>query len=150
MRRILLLICILILALSVVNWIIWHVLGLIAIVVGLALCLFITLIAYNLIRSALQEKSQATAQAQGGDYKVWDTHNENVQLFAFEPTLNQIVQSGQEPQASQIAFQSFTIANNTKVSILEDNGGDAIKVRVLDPALKEKVGWVARTAIVRQ
>ncbi len=136
--------------LIIINWVFWHLLGLVAILLGLAFWLAVVLVIGYFIYSALQPSLKSNKGNDVIAYKLWDTHGHRVQVFRSRPTIQDLVTSASAAGSSGESKNTFSIANDTRVSILEDTGGEAIKIRILDESAKEKLGWVSRSVLVRE
>lgn len=134
-------------ALLIAHYILMHVIGVIAAVLWLvfvAACL--AGLAY-FIYAWVQMRQDAKPSVP--KFLVWDTYNKNVQIFLEEPTIEDIVHGVSEPEQYLRAGAVLEVPNSTGVSILEDKGAMAVKIKVIDGDSKEKIGWVSRTLLVR-
>jgi hypothetical protein len=133
--------------LLVANYILWHVIGFIALVLWLFFVVACLAGLAYFIYAYVQGKQ--AGQPSRPQFLVWDSHNQNVQIFYKEPTIEDIVQGVSEPAQYLQSGQVEEVPNSTCVSILEDKGGMAVKVKIIDGNAKEKIGWVSRTLLVR-
>ncbi|MDR3613915.1 MAG: hypothetical protein P4L53_10115 [Candidatus Obscuribacterales bacterium] len=133
--------------LLIANYILMHVIGFIALVLWL---LFVVAclagLAYFIY--AFVQGKQAALPSQP-KFLVWDTYNQSVQIFFDEPTIEDIVQGVSEPEKYLEAGKVQEVPNSTGVTILEDKGSMAVKIKIIDGNAKEKIGWVSRTLLVR-
>ncbi len=136
-----------IVGLLVFNFIFWHLLGLIAMVLWIGIALAAVAGIGYVVFSLLQKDKQPAQPAV--NYKIFDTRNPHVQVYRSEPTIQDLVSTAAGLGAEDEG-QAFNIANDTRVSILEDRGRESIKVKILDKGAKEKVGWVARSSLVKE
>jgi hypothetical protein len=137
----------LIAGLLIANYILWHVIGFIA---GVLWLLFVVACLAGLayfIYAYVQGKQ--VPKPSSPQFLVWDTHNQKVQIFYEEPTIEDIVHGVSEPQHYLQAGKVQEVPNSTSVSILEDKGAMAVKIKIIDGEAKEKIGWVSRTLLVR-
>jgi hypothetical protein len=136
-----------IIGLIIVSWIVLHVIGLIWMLVWIAMSLAVIAGIGYVVYCALQKnKPQPTAAI---SYKLFDTRAPHVQVYRAEPTIQDLVSTAAGRDMPE-SGEGFTIANETRVSILEDTGRESIKIKILDKDIKEKVGWVARSSLVRE
>lgn len=137
----------LVVGLLVANYILMHVIGFFAAVLWL---LFVVACLAGLayfVYAYVQGKQ--AAKPSKPKFLVWDTYNKNVQIFFEEPTIEDIVLGVSEPEKYLEAGKCEEVPNSTGVSILEDKGSMAVKIRVIDGDYREKIGWVSRTLLVR-
>jgi hypothetical protein len=136
-----------IIGLVILSWVVLHVIGLIWMLLWIAVSLAVIAGIGYVVYCALQKNQpQKTAAI---SYKLFDTRGPLVQVYRSEPTIQDLVSTAagrDTPESSE----GFTIANETRVSILEDTGRESIKIKILDKDTKEKVGWVARSSLVRE
>jgi hypothetical protein len=133
--------------LLIANYVLMHVIGLIAAVLWL---LFVVACLAGLayfIYAYVQGKQ--VAKPSQPKFLVWDTYNQSVQIFFDEPTIEDIVQGVAEPEKYLQSGKVDEVPNSTGVTILEDKGSMAVKIKVTDGDAKEKIGWVSRTLLVR-
>ena len=133
--------------LLIANYILMHVIGVIAAVLWLVFvgaCLAgLAYFIYALVQMKQEVKPTVPK------FLVWDTYNKNVQIFFQEPTIEDIVHGVSEPEQYLRAGTVLEVPNSTGVSILEDKGAMAVKIKVVDGDSKEKIGWVSRSLLVR-
>jgi hypothetical protein len=134
-------------AVLIANYILWHVLGFIANVLWL-LFVVACLAGCAYFVYAYTQGKQATKPTRP-KFLVWDTYSQSVQIFFEEPTIEDIVQGVSEPEKYLEAGMVEEVPNSTGVTILEDKGTMAVKIKVIDGDAKEKIGWVSRTLLVR-
>lgn len=132
-----------IVGLIVASWIVLHIIGLIWIMLSIAVTLAVVAgIGYILYTAFLKNKEEPAPVV---SYKVFDTNGPQVRVYRAEPSLQDLVSTDASPDK-----QEFSIANDTPVLILEDKGQEAIKIKILNKKAQEKVGWVARSSVVRE
>jgi hypothetical protein len=133
--------------LLIANYILMHVIGFIAHVLWwLFVVACLAGLAY-FIYAYVQGKQ--SAKPSRPKFLIWDTYNKNVQIFLEEPTIEDIVQGVSEPEKYLQSGKVEEVPNSTTVTILEDKGSMAVKIKVIDGNAKEKIGWVSRTLLVR-
>jgi hypothetical protein len=134
-------------ALFIANYILMRVRGVIAAFLWLAFVVACLAGLAYFVYALVQMKQEAKPTVP--KFLVWDTYSKNVQIFFEEPTIEDIVHGVSEPEQYLQAGIVLEVPNSTGVSILEDKGAMAVKIRVIDGDLSEKVGWVSRTLLVR-
>jgi hypothetical protein len=84
-------------------------------------------------------------------YTLWDESKTGVHAFATEPSSEDLAKIKDELSLAELEIegQVFTLDNNTLISVMEDNGTGAVKVKIADPNAREKVAWVPRGNIIR-
>jgi hypothetical protein len=79
-------------------------------------------------------------------FKVWD--NKQIPVFLSEPTMAEILQAKNSQQDE--AEDLLIIEPNTIVSVLNDSGKQAVKVRILSGKHQGRVGWICKSLLVRE
>src|ERR1700733_6360857 len=136
-----------IIGLVIISWVVLHVIGLIWMLLWLAMSLAVIAGIGYVVYIALQKNKPQPAPAIS--YKLFDTRAAHVQVYRSEPTIQNLVSTAAGRDEAE-SSEGFTIANETRVSILEDTGRESIKIKILDKGTKEKVGWVARSSLVKE
>ncbi len=87
-------------------------------------------------------------------FKVWNAKSPNVYIFREEPSLKNVAMLTDELHLTQLelAGDVFSVDNDTQVIVLEDTGGEAVKVKVKGAKKKDRdgIGWVCRSSLIRQ
>lgn len=79
-------------------------------------------------------------------FKVWD--NKPIPVFLSEPTMAEMLQakSSQQDEAEDL----LVIEPNTTVTVLNDSGKQALKIRILSGKHQGRVGWICKSLLVRE
>jgi len=138
-----------IVAIVLANWVFWHVVGLFTLTISV-LAPFIVLsaivfIAYRYYRGRSIRFDKRAA------YRLWNTAGKCVYVFHSEPSVEDLNRAQDELKLASLELQGqvFNVDNNTVVSVLEDEGAEAVKVKIIDPQAREHVGWVPRQTVIR-
>ncbi len=87
-------------------------------------------------------------------YKVFDSSRRQVYLFRDKPSVSDLVSMGDELKLAQLelAGDAFPVRNEEQVTVLDDNGVDAIHVRIksADKKSRDREGWVCRSSLVKE
>jgi len=149
MSELLLKVIIIIVAVILINWMFWHLVGLFTLIASLlapfivlALIVYLAFRYYQL-RSARFDKRSP--------YKLWSASGKAVYLFHAEPNSEDVAKIRDELSLAslELAGDVFGVDNDTQVFVIEDEGTEAVKVKIVDPQAKEKIGWVLRGAVIR-
>ena len=84
-------------------------------------------------------------------YKLADTHRSNVYVFRNEPSLKDVAMLHDELHLTKLELQGdvLQVENNTIVTILEDTGAGAVKIKLKNSKTKEKIFWAARSSVIK-
>ena len=86
-------------------------------------------------------------------FKLSDPKNAHVYAFHAEPALKDLAMLHDELHIAKLELQGdvVPIESNTIISIVEDTGQDAVKVKIraTRPKDKDRILWVARSSIVK-
>lgn len=132
-------------------WMFWHVLSAAYYVGWMLFWLGMLAFIFYLIFSLMKPKFPQLAMAKKDKYKVVDLARPYVYAFRSEPSLKDIVLLNDELHIAQLelAGDIVQLNNDTVIKILEDDGKEAVKIKVKNTKTREKVFWVPRSAIVK-
>jgi hypothetical protein len=136
-------------AVILINWMFWHLVGLFTLIAGLlAPIIVLGLIVYLAFRYYQWRTARFDKRTA---YKLWNQTGKAVYLFHAEPNGDDIAKIRDELSLASLELSGdvFGVENDTEVFVLEDEGSDAVRVRIVDAQAKEKVGWVPREAVIR-
>lgn len=149
MRELLLKAFIIIVAIVLANWLFWHLVGLFTLTMAaLAPLIILSAIVYFSFR---YYRGRSLKFDKKGIYRLWNTSGKSVYVFVSEPSVEDILKISDELSLASLELegQVFGVDNNTQVSVIEDEGSGAVKVKIADPQVREKVGWVPRETVIR-
>jgi hypothetical protein len=159
MLKAILMIIALIAAMILGGWLFWHLMGLIYyvgyLVVGLVFFVGLCSIAWMIMKPKgipishqIVDKAMAKAPKK---YKVYDTQRKGVYAFRIEPSLQDIAKLSDELHVAQLELQGdiLELQNDTKIKIVQDEGKEAVKIKIVGAKTKEKELWVARSSVVK-
>jgi hypothetical protein len=130
-------------------WLFWHVLGTLYyfgwMLFWLGLLAFVLYLTWTLMKPKLPVISMQKKPA----HKLVDIVRPHVYAFRSEPELKDIVLLSDELHVAklELAGDVVQLNNGTVIKILEDEGKEAVKIKVSDKKVKEKVFWVPRSSI---
>lgn len=137
-------------AVVLINWMFWHLVGLFTVIASmLAPVIVLGVIVYLAFRYWQWRSGRFDKRS---PYRLWNDAGRAVYLFHAEPTSDDVVKIRDELSLTslELAGDVFGVDNDTQVFVLEDEGSEAVKVKIVDPQAKEKVGWVPREAVIRE
>ena len=82
--------------------------------------------------------------------KVWESDGAAC-LYTREPSIADLAKAKEAAGAKELEDKGFVLQlnNNTRVSVVEDKQQEAVKVKILDGRSQGKVGWICRSALVK-
>lgn len=148
MKELIIKVIAIVVAIILANWLFWHLVGLVTLtaamlapVIVLAGVLYL---GYRYYRWRTFRLDKHTA------YRLWNTSGKAVYVFHAEPSVEDMAKVQDELNVASLELQGqvFGVDNDTEVSVLEDEGTGAVKVKIADPQAREKVGWVPRETVI--
>jgi hypothetical protein len=149
MSEVLLKAIILIVVIVMANWMFWHLVGLFTLTVSvLAPLIVLSVLVYVAFRYLRWRSARFD---KGTVYRLWNTHGKAVYVFHAEPSIEDMVTTQDELNLArlELAGEVFGVENNTEVCVLKDEGAAAVKIKIVDPQAREKIGWVPRDTVIR-
>ncbi len=151
--RFILIIVAVICALMLANFLFWHVLGIVVLLLWLAFAAACCYGVFLLIRSTLfgkKQQSKPQKEKNAGSYKLWTIDQAPVPMFLDQPTPQQVLLLELNAHETLANANIVKIPIDTKVTILEDTGKECVKVRLQGSTFPKDVGWVARSSLFKE
>jgi hypothetical protein len=140
---------VIVVAVILINWAFWHLVGFFTLIMSL-LAPFIVLalivfFAFHYFQGRRVRLNKRTV------YRLWNRHAKAVYLFHAKPSLGDMIKTRNEIALThlELAGEVFVVHNDAEVQVLEDDGSGAVKVKLIDPAAREKVGWVEKEMVLK-